>query len=101
MQKIITEDGKTYLVISVNENIDSAFISRSGKSLVFRINGIYLKANGVVIGKAGEVTGRINKPLDCKVTTITRKTYQHRDIIKYDFGNDNVRSALKIIIHKQ
>lgn len=96
--QIVTEKGGIYLYVQVHPEISYAFISSTGKSLTFRVDGTYIKANGTVIGAEGEMTGYISSPLHNKVEVIRHRHYQKSDIIHHDFGDGMDVETLKIQI---
>lgn len=102
-QQIITEaDGKRYLCLQVHPNITYAFISSTGKSLVYRVMGEYLKRNGEVTGTKDMMSSYISHPIKCDdFIEINHRHYHQSDIIKHEFYRDGmVASAIKIPIMK-
>lgn len=98
--KIVEEEGKKFIIVQVDANMEEGFLSKTGKSFVQRIRGSYLKKNGEIIGSEGKLTGYISHPLNENIKPVGTgaKHYTKHDIIKYDFGNGMLLSAVKVLI---
>ena len=97
--KIITEEGKKFLMVQCNQDIDYAFVSKSGKSWVYRINGMYLLYNGEIKGEEGKISGYMSKRLHQQVTPKSKHHHFHKgDLVQYDFGDGMVVHAVKVPI---
>lgn len=97
--KFVTEEEKQIIIIQCHHKINYGFISKSGKSFVFRVDGAYLKANGEIIGKEGAITGYMHELLNGLVVIPQKKSHYHQgDLFKYDFGDGILRHAIKIPI---
>ncbi len=100
MIRVITENGKKKIAICVDTNLHEAYISKSGKSLVYRVMGTYLKYNGEIIGEQGKIGGYISQGLGMTVETENKNVFTNKDVVDYDFGDDLIRKALIIPVTK-
>lgn len=102
-EAIVHEGDKSYLYLSVPHNISYAFISRSGKSLVFRCSGTYIKSNGEVIGGDVAMTNYISKRIKSDASIISGHDHLgQRDVFRHEFYHDGIlTTAIKLRIHKK
>lgn len=97
--KEITENGQKFLIVEVPKNMSEAFISKSGKSLVYRVRGTYLKSNGEICGKEDKLSGYLHSRFDSEVKVDGDKfVFIFPNFINYDFGDGIKRSVIRILI---
>lgn len=95
--KIVKEEsGTVWLYVGVPSNLNIAFLSKTGKSLVFRVKGLYIDSKGYFKGSEDSISGYINQPLAWVCTPIKRGYYTTEDIFNYDFGNGEMSNTIKI-----
>lgn len=95
---IVKEGNLSFLICECPVNFDHGFISSTGKSFVYRVNGTYLKSNGEIAGKEGSLSGYLNYRLNNKVKVLKHTHYSQSNVFKHDFGDDIIVEAVKIPI---
>lgn len=100
--KTITKGNESFLIVQVSTKIFQAFISKTGKSLVYRINGTWLSYNGEIKGENGVISGYIHQRFNGERYKAKKgRHFSAGDIIEYDFGKGiGVRSAIMIPVQK-
>lgn len=98
--KVIEKDGNKMLMVQVHHNLESGFVSKSGKSWVERVRGTYIKRNGEIGGEKGKLSGYISHPFGFTVVPLIQGQHYSRTatyfVSEYDFGDDYVLDAVAI-----
>lgn len=94
--KIIQENSVSYLIIAVPHNLHWASLSHSGKSLVYRIKGMYIDSKGYFKGGEGKISCYINSSLAWICIPIKKGYYDNNDVEMFDFGEGELIRTIKI-----
>ena len=84
MIKTITEGKSTFCMVSVPVNYKYGFISKSGKSFVYRVEGTYLDSKGVTRGSEGTLSTYLSRKLPFEAWN-GGKSLSIRDAVMFDF----------------